>query len=169
MLSLTSLFVCAQVAAEAAPDAGDGGWWKMGVAVLGGMLLTRLISWLADWLTGHGEEKIAAALAKAQEKINATSIGSQISADDAIIKILEQAIPDVLAVVSEKVKTDLKDGKLDKSEWEKIGNLLWEAAKPHIQGGANDYLKNSSFKDGAAIATLVAKRFFAKKEEGGKQ
>jgi hypothetical protein len=64
----------------------------------------------------------------------------------------------VFDTLSENIKKDLQDGKFDKVNWEALGTLLWEKAKPQIIGGANDYLKNSSWGDGKVVATWVIQK-----------
>jgi len=167
---MMNLFILAVEAAPAVPaPAGDESWWKVVAVGALGAILMRVCMWAADFLSGSGGKKMVELLGKLQEKSNENSVLAQISADDAVINIVKASIPDVLAVVGDNVKKDLKDGKFTKADWEGFGEKLWEAAKPHVISGKNDYLAASSFNDGKAIAALVAKRFFTKKEEGGEQ
>jgi hypothetical protein len=138
--------------------------WQGVALILGGVVGAKIIGFIADWLNGKGAEFVHEKLENLQTKLNENSILSQISADDAVIDILEQAIPDVLHEATDDVRAALADGKIDSVEWKDIGAKLWAKSKDHIQGGANDYLKSSSFADGAAIAAIVAQRFFKKQK-----
>jgi len=138
--------------------------WQSVALILGGLVGAKVFAWFASWIDGKGAAFIKDELTKLQEKLNQNSVLSQIHADDAVIGILEDTIPDVLHEATDDIKAALADGKIDAVEWKDIGAKLWGKAKDHIQGGANDYLKNSSFEDGAAIAAIVAKRFFVKQK-----
>lgn len=127
-----------------------------------GILLLQALQWASKWLDGKGVDFVKAELEKLRTKMNENSILSQIQADDAVINILEACLPDVVHELGADVQQALADGKIDKADWVMIGTKVWEKAKPQIQGGANDYIKASSFSDGAAIAQIIAKRFFVK-------
>ena len=138
--------------------------WQNIALLLGGVVGAKVIAYLASWVDGKGLELVRTELEKLRSKMNEQSILSQISADDAVIDILESTIPDVIHEAGIGVTDALADGKIDAVEWKSIGAKLWDKSKAHIQGGANDYLKNSSFQDGAAIAEVVAKRYFVKQK-----
>lgn len=138
--------------------------WQSVALILGGVIGARVIGWLASWLNGKGAELVDQKLEKLQDKLNQNSVLAQVTADDAVIDILQQAIPDVIHEATEDIREALKDGKIDSVEWKAIGAKLWEKSKDHIRGGKNDYLANSSFADGTAIATIVAQRFFKKQK-----
>ncbi len=138
--------------------------WQNLAILLGGVVGAKVLAWVAGWIEGHGATFVKAELDKVQTKLNENSILGQISADDAVIGILEDAIPEVLHEATTDVTTALADGKIDSVEWKDIGAKLWAKARSHIQGGANDYLLHSSFQDGTAIAAIVAKRFFIKQK-----
>lgn len=143
--------------------------WKAVLWGLVGAAVLRGIQWLADFATKGGQKKLIDLLAEALKKSNDTAIGSQIQADDAIVKTLENMIPVVLDTLSENLKNDLKNGKIDKDQWERIYALTWAKAKPVIVGGTNDYLKNSSWNDGLVVAKFVWEKWIAKKKESGKE
>lgn len=143
----------------------DTGTWKLIAVGLFGVVLAKVVSWVASWFDGKGAQYIQERLAKFEEKVDATSVGAQIQADNALFKIASDAIPELMSTLSENVKRDLADGKFDKVEWQDIGSKLWAATKDHVQGGANDYIKNSSFEDGQVAMAWIAKKLFYKKAE----
>ena len=138
--------------------------WSFLTGILAGGLLTRVGTFIADWFSGKGAELVGEKLNAFGEKLNQNALLGQIQADDAVIKILEKAVPDVMAELAENLRTDLKDGKLDAQNWENIAQELWKKAEPQIKGGAMDYLKHSSFGDGKVIAAEVFKRMVNKKK-----
>lgn len=138
--------------------------WQNAGLLLSGIVLTKIVGWLADWMEGKGQQWVHDRLEALQAKLNENSLLGQIQADDACTKIVENSIPLLFDELSETLKNDLKDGKLDKVEWQYIGGRLWEKVKPQIEGGKNDYLKNSSFADGKALAAWVAERWFKKQK-----
>ncbi len=160
---MTGLFILA-AEASAAATVGDSWWKEIGLVLLGGVGL-RLIQWIADFFSGSGQTKILSLLTLAQKKANENSVLSQLQIDDALINIVKGAVPEVINTLAENVKRDLKDGKLNKAEYEGLVGRVWDAAKPQVIGGANDYLKQSSWNDGKEVAGLVIKRFFSKKDE----
>ena len=129
-----------------------------------GMLVMKALSWISSWFDSKGQGWIDERLTKIQDKANENSILSQVKADDAIFDIMRQSIPEVVNELTDTVKADLKDGKLDKVNWEDIGARLWSRVKPHVVGGKNDYLANSSFSDGKVAATWVASKIFNKEK-----
>jgi len=136
------------------------------IAFLMGGVLLKAIQWVAGWMDGKGKEWIADRFSKFEEKLDQNSVLSQIQADNAVLDIIKNSIPEVFLELTETLQKDIKDGKFDKVNWEGIGGRLWERTKPHIVGGKNDYLKNSSFDDGKAVAAMVVEKFFkAKKAE----
>ena len=147
------------------PEAGDASTWKLIAVGLFGALLAKVVSWVASWFDGKGAQFVQERLAKFEEKVDATSVGAQIQADNALFQIASDAIPELMSTLSENVKRDLADGKFDKVEWQDIGSKLWAATKDHVQGGANDYIKNSSFEDGQVAMAWIAKKLFHKKAE----
>lgn len=152
--------------ATTAINAEPSGILYMIVAFLMGGVLLKAVQWVAGWFDGKGKEWIAERFAKLEERLDQNSVLSQIQADNAVLEIIKNCIPEVILELGENIKNDLKDGKFDKVDWDGIGARLWERAKPHIVGGKNDYLKNSSFSDGKAVAALVVSKFFkAKKVE----
>jgi hypothetical protein len=142
----------------------DGLGWAHIAACLGGGMFVMLLQWVAKWLDSKGSDFVIAELRKLQAKANENSVVGQIAADDAVEGILEKCIPDVIHTLDATVQQDLADGKIDKADWIGIGQKLWATAKPQVQGGVNDYLKNSSFKDAEVLAMAVAKRFFTKQK-----
>lgn len=147
------------------PEAGDASTWKLIAVGLFGALLAKVVSWVASWFDGKGAQFVQARLAKFEEKVDATSVGAQIQADNALFDIAQKAIPEVMSTLSETVKKDLADGKFDKVEWQDIGSKLWDATKDQIQGGVNDYVKHSSFEDGKVAMAWIAKKLFHQKAE----
>jgi len=145
----------------ATPEAGD---WKSAAILMGGMILMKLFAWISGWVNGKGAEIVHERLTELQSKINQNTVAGQIQADDAIINILQNTIPLVIAELTKDVTEAMKDGKITDEEWKEIASKLWEAAKPQIVGGANDYLENSSFSDGKVVAEMVFKRFFARQK-----
>lgn len=138
--------------------------WKLIAVGLFGAFLAKVVSWAASWFDGKGAQFVQARLAKFEEKVDATSVGAQIQADNALFDIAQKAIPEVMTVLSQNVKKDLEDGKFDKVEWQDIGSKLWAATKEHVQGGAHDYIKNSSFQDGQVAMAWIAKKLFHQKQ-----
>jgi hypothetical protein len=138
--------------------------WQNIAILLGGVVGTKIVAYLAGWVDGHAEVFVKKELEQLRAKMNENSVLGQIGADDAVVDILEAAIPEVLHEATTDIAAALADGKIDAVEWKDIGAKLWAKAKDHIQGGKNDYLANSSFDDGAAIASIVAKRFFIKQK-----
>lgn len=140
-----------------------GGWQAIGT-FLTGVVLMKLAAWFADWFTGKGAELVQENLADLQDKLNQNAVLSQVTADDAVIDALEQAIPEALAEFPQALKTALADGKLSGDDIKAIATAMWAKAEPQIRGGVSDYLKTSSFKDGKTVAELVIRRWFAKKQ-----
>lgn len=154
----------ADVVTTAAPAPVDvSAWWQTGALALGGMLLMKLFAWISSWIDGKGQVWVHERFTKLQETINTNSVMSQIQADDAVLKIVEAAIPEVLHEIADTAQKDLADGKFDAVDWSGLGARLWLKVKPQIEGGKNDYLKNSSFADGQAVATMIIQRWFKKK------
>lgn len=158
----------AEVAGSAAAAVDSDSWWKTAALAGGGMLLMRLLSWVSTWIDGKGKEWMHERFTKLQEKINSNEVMAQIQADDVVIRIIEESIPEVILELSETAQNDLKDGKFDAVDWAGIGTRIWQRVRPHIEGGKSDYLKNSSFTDGAKVAAWVAQKFFAKKQAQAK-
>lgn len=135
--------------------------------LMGGALL-KAVQWVAGWMDGKGKEWIAERFAKLEERLDQNSVLAQIQADNAVLDIIKDCIPEVMLELNETIQKDLQDGKFDRMDWDGIGARVWERAKPHIVGGKHDYLKNSSFNDGKVVAAMVVAKFFkAKKVEGG--
>ena len=147
-------------AINVAPDAATDPLWKTGALALGGMVLMKFFSWISSWMDGKGKDWINDRFQTLQAKLNSNTLLAQIQADDAMVKILEAAIPEIVLEISETSQGDLKDGRFDVVDWMGIGKRLWERVKPQVEGGAHDYLKASSFQDGVVLATWVAQRFF---------
>jgi hypothetical protein len=144
----------------------SSGVLELVIAFLMGGVLLKAIQWVAGWMDGKGKEWIADRFSKLEEKLDQNSVLAQIQADNAVLDIIKNSIPEVFLELTETLQKDIKDGKFDKVDWEGIGGRLWERTKPHIVGGKNDYLKNSSFEDGKAVAAMVVEKFFkAKKAE----
>lgn len=158
------MLLAAEAASETPVADGDGGWWKTTGLVLLGMLLMKLVSWAAAWIDGKGKEWISERLAALQDKVNQNSLMGQLQADDALFKMIEGTIPEALAELTATAKQDLKDGKLDKSEWKDIEDRIWARIKPQVVGGKNDYLEHSSFSDGKALVSWAVQKFFKKQE-----
>lgn len=139
------------------------GWAHLALG-LGGMLVMRLLQWGAKWFDDKGAEFVKAELVKLQEKLNQNSILSQIQADDACVKIVENAVMVVVPTLTQQTQAALADGKITAEERKAILEKVWAEAEPQIKGGANDYLKQSSFADAKVLVELVIRRFFAKKK-----
>ena len=133
-------------------------------ALLFGIVAKHFAGWVADFVNGKGAEFVSAKIDAMQTKLNENSLLGQIAADDAVTAILTDAIPTVIARLTETAKNDLKDGKFDKVDWDGIGTQLWDEVKDQIVAGKNDYLAQSSFDDGKAIASWVIQNFFKKKK-----
>jgi hypothetical protein len=134
--------------------------------LMGGVLL-KALQWVAGWMEGKGKEWVAERFSKLEERLDQNSVLAQIQADNAVLDIIKNCIPEALLELTETAQKDLQDGKFDKVDWDGIGARVWERAKPHIVGGKHDYLKTSSFNDGKVVAAMVVSRFFkAKKVEG---
>ncbi len=131
----------------------------LGTLILG-VILVPLLKWGTTWLDGKGVSLLKTELEKLKEKSNATTVLSQIAADDAIIEIVEAAIPEVVFELSSEIQAHISNGKLEAINWNDFGERLWKKIEPQIKGGANDYLKNSSFTDGKALVMMIAQRFF---------
>lgn len=160
--------LAAEAAVETVSDGGglfSGLGWKEACIFILGMLGMQLAKWVAAWADGKGQAFIQERLAKFEERLNANELLGQLACDDALFKIVEDSIPELFTELSETVKQDLKDGKFDSAEWKKFASDLWERVKPHVEGGKNDYLKNSSFKDGQALVQWVVQKWIAKKAE----
>ena len=162
-------------AAEAAPTAAevaetvvansDKPWyWQMAAAFLGGVVATKLAGWVSGFIEGKAKEWIVERLSNLEERIDQTGIGSQIQADNAVINILKECLPEMMQHVTAEVIRDLKDGKLDEIKLKSLAQELAEIAKGHIEGGKHDYLKNSSYKDLQTVAEWVIKNWFGKKK-----
>lgn len=154
---------------ETGPEVpGATGTLQLIIAFLMGGVLLKGVQWVLGWLDGKGREWIAERFSKLEERLDQNSVMAQIQADNAVIDILKNSIPEVLLEIGETLQKDLQDGKLDGVDWDGIGERLWERAKPHIVGGKNNYLQHSSFSsDGKAVATMVVEKFFkTKKVEG---
>ncbi len=118
------------------------------------------LRWVIGFVDGKGIAYLSTELEKLRVFSNSTAIGAQIQCDDAIINVLESTLPDVLHTLDEDILKALAAGNIGAINWKQIGIELYAKAKGQIQGGVNDYLKNSSFKDGEALAEMIAKRFF---------
>lgn len=140
--------------------------WKAVLWGLAGAAILRMIQWFADFATQGGQKKLVDLLGEALKKSNDTAVGAQIQADDAMVKILESVIPIIMNSLSENLKNDLKNGKLDKDQWDHIYALTWAKVQPVVVGGANDYLKKSSWTDGIVVAKFVWEKWLATKKEG---
>lgn len=149
------------ILADAAAVATD---WKTWALFFAGMIGMRAAAWIATWFDGKGAEWIKAELEKLQAKMNQNSVLSQIQADDACVKILESVIPLVLKDAADDVKAAVASGDFKTIPWKVIAEHAWALAEPQIKGGANDYLKQSSFADGKVLAEMVMKKYFAKKQ-----
>lgn len=170
MLCIPTLLMAADVAPVPAPTpapapASGFDWSTIFsthgiILLLGGALGMQLLAWVAKWIDGKGVDFVKMEVEKLRSMSNATSIGSQIQADDAVVNILENMLPIVTHELDDDLKALLASGDLTKVPWNEIGARLWSAAKGQIEGGVNDYMKTSSFADGAAIAQVVAKKFF---------
>jgi len=166
---LTALAAASPIDVKTATEAvakvgeGEGGWTVILWAVLGAALL-RGLQWLADFASGGGTAKLVALLKQVMDASNNTSVGANLQADDAALKIVQECIPIVMTELSETVKKDIEDGKLDAEEWTDIHGRLWQKAKPQIIGGATDYLKLSSFHDAKFLVETAWDRWFAKKK-----
>lgn len=161
---MNNLFFLAAEAAANTPEDGNGSWWKGGALVLLGMMLMKLASFVADWVNGKGREWFNERFLALQEKVNSVELLGQIQADDALLKIVAESIPEVLLETADTAKKDLADGKFDGGEWNEFGKRLWDRVKPHVEGGKNDYLKHSSFSDGEAAVRYIAQKWFSKKK-----
>jgi len=159
---MTWFILAAEAAPTAAPDAGNT-WWAWASLLLGGVVVQRLFAWVSDWLHGKGEAFIKKELEDMRVKLNATALGGQIKADDAVIDALEAAIPELLTKLNDGLKNALLDGTIKSEEIKLLAASLWDCAKQHIQGGAFNYLKESSFADGAVVAEMVLRRWLGKK------
>lgn len=139
----------------------DANFWSNWPHWLLGVVALAILRWVSGWLTG---EKAAAfvkdELEKLRTKINENSVLSQLHCDDACIDILESVIPEVLSEVNDATQQALAAGNLSAVDWAALAKQAWAKAKPQITGGANDYLKNSSFGDGEVLAQMVIQRFF---------
>lgn len=125
------------------------------LAVLG---VGKLIS---NFLTGDvAATYIKKELEKLRAEIHANSLVGQLKADDAIINILEATIPEVLHDAGTELQEAVLNGTLGSVDWTEFGKTLWAKVEPQIVGGANDYLKNSSFQDEEALVQMVIGRFF---------
>lgn len=142
------------------PDAVTDPLWKTGALALGGMILMKFFSWISSWINGKGKDWVNERFQSLQEKMNANTLLAQIQADDAMVKILEATIPEIVLEISETAQGDLKDGRFDVVDWMGLGKRLWERVKPQVEGGAHDYLKASSFQDGVVLSGWVLQRFF---------
>jgi len=171
---MTNLFFLAAEAATKVPEivppeAADPSWLKLALASVLGMMLMKSISWAAGWFDGKGKKWVDDGLQKMNDKINENSLMAQVQADDALFSIVRESVPEIIDELVDTAKADLKDGKLDKVDWEDIGSRLWARVKPQVIGGKNDYLANSSYSDGAVMAKAIAKKVFHKtkaKKEG---
>lgn len=135
--------------------------WELVGPILLGVAVVPIVRWIAGWISGKGVELVQEELKKLQTKLNENGVLGQIQADDALIAICEHALPEVVHDLTEDIQKALADGKIDKVEWAAIGRKVWDKVKDQVRGGTNDYLKNSSFTDGEALAAMVAKRFFS--------
>lgn len=128
------------------------------------LVVYPVLQWLKSWIDNKGAQVVVDELKKVQAKINENSLVGQIAADDALFAIVENAIPEVIHELSDTLKNDLKDGKLNAVDWKDFAARVWAKIEPQVKGGANDYLKQSSFADGKVLAELVIKRFFSKQK-----
>jgi hypothetical protein len=135
--------------------------WQVVALFLAGGVGFKIVKWASQWLDTKGVEFVTKELQQLQKKLNENSMLGQTQADDALIGIAEHALPEVMHELSSTLQKDLADGRIDTADWKDIGKRIWVKIEPQVRGGANDYLKNSSFQDGEALATMVAKRFFA--------
>jgi len=157
----------AQTAGDAVTTVSEtdgGSWWKNVGIFLMGVIAAKIAGWLAAWSEGKGKAWVDEKITMLQGKINENSVLSQIAADDAVMKIMREALPEVITEIGATAQKDLKDGKFDKVDWDGIGKRLWEKTKPIIVAGKNDYLEQSSFEDGKAVARMIAQKFFKTKD-----
>ncbi len=137
-------------------------------AILVGGALAMFLNWLASWLDGKGAVFIHNELEQLRTKMNENSLLSQIHADDALVDILEATIPVVLHDFDDTMHQTLAQGNIGAVNWINFGKKLWNEVLPQVKGGVNDYLKNSSFSDGEALAAYIAKRFFVTQKMSAK-
>lgn len=167
---MASEFLFLAEASTAVGEVAGSTWdWKVIFWGLVGAALLRGVQWLADFMTQGGQKKLLDLLTEALKKSNDTSVGSQIKADDALVKIIEDTIPVVVDTLSANLKQDLADGKLDADQWQRIHALTWAKVKPIVAGGANDYLEKSSWDDGQVVAKYVWDKWIAKRKVEGKE
>ena len=134
-------------------------------SLFGGGILVMLAGWFAKFIDNKAAAWISRKLSSLEDKIEGTTIGAQVEADNALFAALDSAIPAALLALPEAIKVALADGKLGLEDLKVIALAIWEAAQPHITGGAHDYLKKSSFEDGRAVALMIFKRWMAKRKK----
>lgn len=130
------------------------------VIILTSGVVTFGLTKLVGWADSKGIQFLIAEMEKLRALSNSNSVLSQLQCDDALIDLCEQIIPESIHEADDAVKTALAAGDIHKVDWTALGKDIWGKAKGHVEGGANDYLKNSSFKDGEVLAAMIAKRFF---------
>ncbi len=123
-------------------------------------VVTYGVTKLIGWADSKGLQFLIAEMEKLRALSNSNNVLSQLKCDDALIDLVEQILPESVHDADEAVKTALAAGDIHKVDWTALGKDIWSKAKAHVVGGANDYLKNSSFSDGEALAAMIAKRFF---------
>ncbi len=115
---------------------------------------------VVDWMEAHGTGYITQELERVRTECDSTSIGSQLAIDDAVIKLLESYIPEVIHDMDETIKVEISSGHIALLDWKVLGTSLWAKARAEFEASAVDYMRTSGEKDGAVLAAIVAKKFF---------
>lgn len=139
-------------------------WVALVSTAVGVYVIAPAAAWVASWLNGKGADLVRAELVTLQKKINENTLMGQIHADDAVLGILEDAIPDAMHTLGSAVQAEIATGKISATDWAACGKTLWVHAQAQIRGGVHDYFANSSFvgQDEEILAGTVFKRFFLK-------
>lgn len=132
-------------------------YWVHVVVLFGAAFVGKKV---VNWLEAHGTAFITQELERVRTASNATSIGSQIAVDDAIVNILESYLPEVIRDLDATIQTEISTGHISSLDWKSLGTSLWAKARAEFEAAAVDYMKLSGEKDGEVLASIVAKKFF---------
>ncbi len=136
-------------------------WIVVTAAVMAGVIIPSALK-LITLVRTHGLEWIHAKLEYLRTEINKNELAAQVQADDAIITILQEFIPEVIHELDDTVQKEIQAGRFTSLDWNKLGEALWAKGRAEIETGVQNYMEKSGEKDGKIIAALVARKFFTK-------
>ncbi len=136
-------------------------WVALLAFIVTGVLVPSALK-IVNLIETKGVEWVHTSLEHLRSQINSNEIAAQIQADDAIIDILEDYLPEVIHEMDGVIQNEISVGKFSSLDWTKLGEALWAKGRAEIETGTKNYMEASGEKDGKVIAALVARKFFTK-------